>query len=446
MKIYELVINPEENNDAEVSYIALVDAPAIKKDFLAFNENFVEPGEKETEDEFISRCIRYVVNEGKDQEQAAAICYSKWENRFEQFQDSYDDYPEAAKKAAQTALRYADENGWGSCGTPVGKARANQLAKGEAISRETIGRMAAFDRHRENSDKPLGDGCGRLMWLAWGGDAGIEWAQRKLKQIDKEKMSAFAGQKVSFDYDDTLSTDRGKTAAKREIEAGNTVYIISARNSKDEMLGTASDLGIPDSRVYATGSNEAKIAKVKELGIDKHYDNNVDVIAALGSVGHKFVRLSFAIQNEDERIITGPLMIPEQLIYRNNKRFGEHYVKFSADTIRQISIKFAKKGYQKNVNLKHDAEMQVKNTTMFESFISDSKRGIKPMEAFADLPDGTWFGSFFVEDPKVWELIKKGEVKGFSVEGMFDYEVPESEEDKYSRLVIEELANIFKHF
>jgi hypothetical protein len=344
MKIYELVINPEENNDAEVSYIALVDAPAIKKDFIAFNEQFVEPGEKETEDEFISRCISYVVNEGKDQEQAAAICYSKWDNRFQKFQDSYNDYPEAAKEAAQTALRYAEENGWGSCGTPVGKVRANQLAKGEAITRETIARMAAFDRHRENSDKPLGDGCGRLMWLAWGGDAGVEWAQRKLKQIDKEKLHAFA------------------------------------------------------------------------------------------------------IQNEDERIITGPLMIPNQLIYRNNERFGEHYVKFSAETIRQIAIKFAKKGYQKNVNLMHDADMQVNGATMFESFISDSSRGVKPMEQFSDLPDGTWFGSFYVENPEVWKLVKEGNVRGFSVEGMFDYEMPESTEEKYSRLIVNELAEIFKHF
>ena len=50
--------------------------------------------------------------------------------------------------------------------------------------------MAAFERHRKNSKKKLGDGCGRLMWLAWGGDEGVAWAHRKLKQIDSEKMSA----------------------------------------------------------------------------------------------------------------------------------------------------------------------------------------------------------------------------------------------------------------
>jgi hypothetical protein len=97
--------------------------------------------------------------------------------------ESYTDYPQEASENAKIALRYAEENGWGSCGTPVGKARANQLANREPISEETISRMASFARQRENGQKELGDGCGRLMWLAWGGDAGVDWAQRKLESI-----------------------------------------------------------------------------------------------------------------------------------------------------------------------------------------------------------------------------------------------------------------------
>ena len=102
---------------------------------------------------------------------------------FKQQFESYTDYPKAAQENAQRAVKWAEENGWGDCGTAVGKQRANQLANGEAISEDTIARMAAFERHRQNSDKELGDGCGRLMWLAWGGDEGVEWAQRKLEQI-----------------------------------------------------------------------------------------------------------------------------------------------------------------------------------------------------------------------------------------------------------------------
>jgi hypothetical protein len=152
--------------------------------------------------------------------------------------------------------------------------------------------------------------------------------------------------------------------------------------------------------------------------------------------------IKFEVVSEDERIITGPLMIPEQLIYRNSQKFGEHYVKFSNEVIKQIAIKFSKKGYQKNVNIMHDEGMQVDGLTMFESFISNEKRGVKPMAAFSDLPDGTWFGSFYVENPNVWKLVKEGKVKGFSVEGLFDYEKPQSKEEA----AMSELKKILNSF
>ncbi len=152
--------------------------------------------------------------------------------------------------------------------------------------------------------------------------------------------------------------------------------------------------------------------------------------------------VKFEVVSEDQRVITGPLMVPDQLIYRDSTKYGEHYVKFTSDTIKAISIKFAKKGYQKNVNIMHDENMQVDGVTMFESFISDTKRGVKPMSAFADLPDGTWFGSFYVENPQVWETVKSGAVKGFSVEGLFDYEVPASKEEQ----LMTELKKILNSF
>jgi hypothetical protein len=101
-----------------------------------------------------------------------------------QFAESFTDYPEASTNNAKRALAYAEKNGWGSCGTPVGKARANQLANKEPISRDTIARMASFKRHQQNKDVPYSEGCGGLMWDAWGGTEGIEWAIRKLDQID----------------------------------------------------------------------------------------------------------------------------------------------------------------------------------------------------------------------------------------------------------------------
>ena len=100
---------------------------------------------------------------------------------------SYTDYPQAATNNAKRALEWAEKNGWGSCGESTGKNRANQLAKREPISRDTIARMASFKRHQQNKDVPYSEGCGGLMWDAWGGTAGINWASRKLKEIDLSK-------------------------------------------------------------------------------------------------------------------------------------------------------------------------------------------------------------------------------------------------------------------
>lgn len=84
--------------------------------------------------------------------------------------------------------------------------------------------------------------------------------------------------KISYDYDDTLSDDKILESLIRHIKDGDTVYIISARGDKSGMLAKAKKLGIPESRVYATGSNKAKVEKIKQLGIGTHYDNNPDVI------------------------------------------------------------------------------------------------------------------------------------------------------------------------
>lgn len=140
-------------------------------------------------------------------------------------------------------------------------------------------------------------------------------------------------------------------------------------------------------------------------------------------------KLKFQVLSESDHVIVGPLMVPDQLIYRSSDKFGEHYVKFSAPTIQSIAIKFAKKGYQNNVNEMHDPAKRVDGVTMFGAFISNSKWGVKPIDAFSDLPDGTWFGMYKVENKAIWDKITAGEFQGFSVEGLFDYVEPVSNEE-----------------
>lgn len=130
--------------------------------------------------------------------------------------------------------------------------------------------------------------------------------------------------------------------------------------------------------------------------------------------------LKFAV-DEEKRIISGPAMIADLPIYRKDDKLGEYYVVFDKDSIRSIVEKFASKGYMKNFNLFHNENAQVTDVTIFNSFISDKTLGIYPPKGFEDVPDNSWFISVKVNNDAVWQKVKSGEIRGFSVEGMFTY-------------------------
>lgn len=130
-------------------------------------------------------------------------------------------------------------------------------------------------------------------------------------------------------------------------------------------------------------------------------------------------KLNFAIDTE-KHIVSGPAMIADMLIYRNDPEgLGEYYTTFDKEAILSIVQKFFKKGFIQNFNVMHAAGSKTSGVTIFESFLTDTVRGVQPMKGFEDVADGSWFISAKVEDAAVWEKIKSGEVKGFSVEGIF---------------------------
>jgi len=144
-------------------------------------QEFVSPRSGESKEDYISRCIPYVLNEGATQEQAAGKCYGMWEQKF------------------------------------------------------------------------------------------------------------VIGDKVSFDWDETLTDPKSIPLLEGERRKGSLIYIITARqNVSDSMNKFGSKYNIPSSRIIATGSNSEKINKINELGVIRHYDNNPDVISKLGKKGIKF--------------------------------------------------------------------------------------------------------------------------------------------------------------
>ena len=135
----------------------------------------------EQQKDFMMRCVPQLMKY-HNKDQAIAICYDTFRGSVEL--ESYNDYPQGAVNNAKRALKWKKENG-SSCGTSVGWRRASQIASKSKLSRSTIARMASFKRHQQHKDVPYSEGCGGIMWDAWGGTSGIEWAINKLKKIDK---------------------------------------------------------------------------------------------------------------------------------------------------------------------------------------------------------------------------------------------------------------------
>ncbi len=187
-------------------------------------------------------------------------------------EQSYTDYPKAASENAQRALNWAEENGWGTCLEATGKQRANQLAKREPISRETISRMASFKRHQQHKDVPYSEGCGGLAWDAWGGTEGIEWAIRKLKQIDNQNPNAMIEANILGVIEPSSANTRDAINSALLEASGQPVVLNISSEGGDvfEGLSMADLISSYPGEVTAKGIGiVASIATVVMLAADK---------------------------------------------------------------------------------------------------------------------------------------------------------------------------------
>lgn len=143
--------------------------------------------------------------------------------------------------------------------------------------------------------------------------------------------------------------------------------------------------------------------------------------------------LQFSI-DEEERIVFGCALRADFPIYRISPRIGEYYVVFERETIKQLFEKFLIEGRVSEVNLEH--EVKTGGVHLIESFIKDKDKGINP-KGFEDIADGSWFTSYKILNDEVWEKVKSGELKGFSVEGFFELEEEKIQKDEIESLIDE---------
>jgi hypothetical protein len=132
--------------------------------------------------------------------------------------------------------------------------------------------------------------------------------------------------------------------------------------------------------------------------------------------------INFQAVNEEKMLVAGPLLIPNKKILRLDGLGNSYYVYFTPETIEKISRRFMKNKYNDAVTVDH--ERKVSGINLTESWLIEMSSKDKSNIYGYTLPKGTWFGVYDVSgNPKVWEEVKNGTFKGFSIEGLFEHKV-----------------------
>lgn len=166
--------------------------------------------------------------------------------------------------------------------------------------------------------------------------------------------------------------------------------------------------GLPLYRV-ALGSQDGvvRVSLVDDPAVQSQFEffRNADKAPAM-----------YAVQDEERRIVRGVILRADYPIFRRDTpQDPGYYVTFSAEVIRAAAERLLAEGHANDVNLMHEDGSDVQGVQMVQLFVKDSAAGIDP-EGFEGIADGSLFAEYHVTNDDVWDEIKAGTFKGFSVE------------------------------
>lgn len=185
--------------------------------------------------------------------------------------------------------------------------------------------------------------------------------------------------------------------------------------------------------VVADSSEIYNISLVEEPAIEVDY-------VAFDKDKETKPNLKFIEDKQNEKfMILGPALVPDKNIYRNYDG-NEFYVSFSAECIEKLSYKFMKTCYGDGCFTK-DHESFAQGCSLAESWIKTSEND-KSVEYGFDCPIGTWFIAAKIDSIELWDSIKKGERKGFSIESWVDLEEIFENKDKKENDMSKQKTNL----
>lgn len=188
---------------------------------------------------------------------------------------------------------------------------------------------------------------------------------------------------------------------------------------------------------------------VIELKVNEDDDTGVDIISFVESpaIEVDFMYFNdkkierFKTVDDDKRIVVGAAMLPNEKIIRFDADENPYFVFFSEETVRKCAELYFKRSKQTATNINHTDEVS-SGVTVVESWIVENPEMDKSKYlGYDDIPVGSWFVSYKVDNDELWDKVKNGEVLGFSVEGLFTQEVEQDDmETQLNEILDSELS------
>ena len=391
-KIVELLIDWDnlEFEDTGVSIMSLVSEPAIGISWQKFAaQKFVEVKPGESEEDYISRCIPALIDEGFEQDQAAAICYG-----------SYEETKMSSEEISEQHLDYIEElisrEDFGTTFDPADTSYVNLSKENFATEEEVISAIGALNDLLSQE----GEGMTKRLYRYRAGrslPSGSE--SRRFCRI----MMSRPNQYYTEEEIDEISNF--------ELQPG---------------MGPGG-INFYDVFKYKGGVN----CRHRFVAYNQYEANGRKVVAEIGPVGQSgeiasssndWWRMSkdqqFHFSADEQRIVTAPAMIPNMMIPRRDADGNMFHVYFSQDTVRKIAKKFLEENNQHNTDINHDDNVSNENT-LLESWIVEDPEMDKAKALGFNVPPSTWMVSYKINNDETWKQIKDGVLNGFSITGQF---------------------------
>ena len=391
-KIVELGIDIDniENEVFEelgVDVISIVEHPAIEESFLYFNrEQFVYPTSDESHDEFIGRCMSELDTEFPDQDQRYAVCESYWETKMSE-EDTCKH--EMSQEFQDAVIQYAEREG-------------HQITPNDIL----------VDLSKEQFTT-----VGEVM-------QGL----RATDVLQRLNLPADYVAEVYYRYQGSLP-ERGFCKAMMNLSNRGKMFTREQINQMDRLNPQFARRGENSYSIFRwKGGKNCRHVWEKVLAFKNDAGDRVLIITNPTNRSEEIAsqtwaqmfssKYDFKVIDGEQRMLYGPVMVPNRMILRRDENGEPFYVYFSRKTIKKMAEKFLEQNKLHNTDIEHDGLVTTSNK-LVESWVSDSMVHDKSYAMGFQLPKGTWFVGYKINDEETWQSVKEGRLKGFSLSGQF---------------------------